>query len=99
MVVSRLVDWSFYEKHYFTLYQSAMTRDAIEYWRKVDILANQVGSIFDTPPAEINGNIKNLNNQDEKVYGYFQTVNETYHRFTLYKEDLPFPLLMPTLYF
>ena len=57
-----------------------MTRDAIEYWRKVNILANQVGSIFDTPPAEINGNIKNLNNQDEKVYGYFQTVNETYHR-------------------
>lgn len=95
MVISRLVDWSFYEKHYFTVFQSAMTSDAIEYWRKVDILANQVGSIFDTPPAEINGNIKNLNNQDEKVFGYFQAVNETFHRLLLYKEDLPFPLLMP----
>ena len=99
LVVSRLVDWSFFEKHYFTVYQSALTADAIEYWRKVNVLANQVGSIFDTPPAEINGNIKNLNNQDEKVYGYFQAVNETYQRFTLYKDDVPYPLLLPNCTF
>jgi hypothetical protein len=92
LVVSRVVDWSFLEKHHLTIYQSSLTSDALEYWRKVNISANQVGSIFDTPPAEISGNIKNVNNPDEKVYGYFQAVNETYYRITLYQHDIPYPL-------
>ena len=94
LVTSRIVDWSFFEKHVFTVYQSAMTRDAVDYWKKVNIVANQVGSIFDTPPAEINGNVKNLNTPGEKVYGYFQAVNESYYRFPIYREDIPYPILM-----
>jgi hypothetical protein len=99
LVASRVVDWSFFEKHHFTVYQSGLTSGALEYWRKVNILANQVGSIFDTPPAEVNGNIKNINKADEKVHGYFQAVNETYHRITLYQQDIPYPLLMPSCTF
>lgn len=94
--VSRIIDWTFLEKHYFTTYQSSLTKEAYEYWRKVNILANQVGSIFDTPPAEIKGNIYNINNRDEKVYGYFQATNESFDRFYLLQEDLGFPLLVST---
>jgi hypothetical protein len=93
LVASRIVDWSFLEKHHFTIYQSGLTRDALEYWRKVNISANQVGSIFDTPAAEIKGNIKNVNKPDEKVYGYFQAVNEKYYRITLYQQDIPYPMV------
>jgi hypothetical protein len=93
--VSRIVDWTFFEKHYFTTYQSSLTKEAYAYWRKVDILANQVGSIFDTPPAEIKGNIYNINSLDEKVYGYFQATNENFDRFYLFQDDLGFPLLLP----
>lgn len=92
LIGSRLVDWSFIEKHYFTIYQSSLTKEAYEYWRKVDILANQVGSIFDTPPAEITGNIRNVNDVSEKVYGYFQASNQVFNRIYLLKSDLPFPL-------
>jgi hypothetical protein len=94
LIGSRIIDWTFLEKHYFTTYQSALTKDAFEYWQKVNILANQVGSIFDTPPAKIQGNVYNTNNPGEKPLGYFQAVNQTYDRFFIHPYDLSFPLLL-----
>lgn len=91
LVCSRIVDWSFLERHYFTVYQSSITDEAYEYWRKVNVLANQVGSIFDTPPALIVGNVKSSSNADEFVLGYFQAVNQTYSRFFTTRDNLDFP--------
>jgi hypothetical protein len=91
-IVSRLVDMSFKERHYFTTYQSSLTREAFDYWTKVDILANQVGSIFDTPPARLAGNIFNTRDHSEEVHGYFQAVNQNYHRFYMLPVDLPYKL-------
>ncbi len=96
LVGSRLIDWSFLERHYFTIYQSSITKEAYEYWRKVNIVANQVGTIFDTPPATISGNIVREGNSDEKVLGYFQAINQTYSRFFVLPSDLPFPLTVST---
>jgi hypothetical protein len=96
LVGSRIIDWSFNEKHYITTYQTSLTKEAYEYWRKVNILANQVGSIFDTPPAEITGNIRNINNASEKVLGYFQASNQTFYRTFLFKSDAPFPVATST---
>jgi hypothetical protein len=94
IIGTRIVDYSFFEKHYFTTYQSAITKEAHEYWRQVDILANQTGSIFDTPPAEIKGNIFNVDDPNEKVFGFFQAANQTYDRFFMLPEDIPFPIQM-----
>jgi hypothetical protein len=91
-VASRLIDWSFNERHYFTTYQSSLTREAFEYWRKVNILVNQVGSIFDTPPAQINGNIFNVNKPNEEVLGYFQATNEAFDRFYVLPDGLNAPI-------
>jgi Domain of unknown function (DUF4249) len=99
LVGSRVIDWTFQEKHYFTTYQTSLTKEAYEYWRKVNILANQVGSIFDTPPATITGNIRNPNKPSEKVFGYFQAVNQTYDRVVIFQDDLPFRLLTSTCTF
>ncbi|MFZ5999848.1 MAG: DUF4249 family protein, partial [Bacteroidota bacterium] len=91
LVCSRILDWSFLERHYFTVYQSSITDEAYEYWRKVNVLANQVGSIFDTPPALIVGNVKNAANPDEMVLGFFQAANQTYSRFFTTRDDITFP--------
>jgi hypothetical protein len=99
LVGSRLIDWSFLERHYFTIYQSSITKDAYDYWRKVNIVANQVGTIFDTPPAAIEGNIVNEENPKEKTLGYFQATNQTYNRFVIFESDLPFPLKVTTCTF
>ena len=96
LVASRIIDWTFYERHYFTTVQSSLTREAYEYWRKVDILANQVGSIFDTPPAEIKGNVFNVANREDTALGYFQATNQVLDRFYLVPYDLPFTLTMPS---
>lgn len=93
LVASRIIDWSFLEKHYFTTYQSAISIESYEYWRKANILANQVGSIFDTPPAEIKGNMINVNDPSEKILGFFQASNQTAHRFYMLPEYLPFKIL------
>lgn len=98
LIASRQIDWSFLEKHYFTVYQSSITEASHEYWVKVNILANQSGSLFDTPPAEIKGNIIS-SNPSEEVAGFFQAVNQSYQRFHVLPENLPFPLLVETCTF
>lgn len=90
LIATRLMDWSFLEKHYFTVHQSSLTEEAYDYWRKIGILASQVGSIFDTPPAEITGNITSRTDPSEKVLGYFQAVNQSYKRLLIHPNDLPF---------
>lgn len=88
-IANRQVDQTFHYKHYFTVYQSAITPKSLDYWSKVNVLANQTGSIFDTPPAEISGNISNPNSPEEKVYGFFQATAQTMERFYTLRVDLP----------
>lgn len=91
-IASRRLDRSFKERHYLTTYQWSMTREAHAYWRKVDIVANQTGSIFDAPPARVRGNLFNAEDPSEEVYGYFQAVNQSLHRFYLLPHHLPFSM-------
>lgn len=92
LLSSRLVDRSFHDKHFFTTYQTSLTEQAYDYWEKVDIVSNQVGSIFDTPPAEVSGNIYNGDDPDETVLGYFQAVNQSFTRLSLVPGDIPFTI-------
>lgn len=89
LIASKPIDQTFHYKHYFTIYQSAITPESLDYWSKINVLANQTGSIFDTPPAEITGNIKNINSLNEKVYGYFQATTQSMERFYITRADLP----------
>ncbi len=99
LVANRMIDWSFLERHYFTVYQSSITKDAYDYWSKVNIVANQVGTIFDTPPATIIGNIIREGDPNEKTLGYFQASNQKFNRFFLLPTDLPFSLSVETCVF
>jgi hypothetical protein len=93
LLAKRITGDSFHSKHCFLTYQSSCTSNAYEYWRKVNALVGQVGTIFDPPPAEIKGNIQNDNDATEVVYGYFQAVNESYSRMFLYSSDMPYGFL------
>lgn len=89
-IASRRVDPAFLKRIYFTVYTATLTPTAYEYWRKVNILANQVGSIFDVPPAEISGNWQNVAEPNEKVWGFFQVANTTAFRFFVVGSEVPF---------
>ncbi len=93
LVAQRLVDETFMYKHYLVTYQSALTKEAHDYWRKVDILVSGNGSLFDPPPAKIYGNISgNSEEETGKVYGYFQAANQTVSRIFTRREDFPYYL-------
>ncbi len=89
LVARRFVNYSFITRHYFTVYQSSLTFSAYDYWRKADLLTNRVGSVFDTPPAPLIGNIYNVNDPSDKPLGYFQATNSTFSRFFLIHSDIP----------
>lgn len=65
-------DFEFRGRHYFLVNQRSITREAFEYWEKIDLIANQSGSIFDAPPAAVPGNIYNVNDEREIVLGFFE---------------------------
>lgn len=99
LLASRIIDWSFLERHYFTVYQSSITEASHRYWRQIEGLTNQVGSIFDAAPAVPTGNIININSPEEKVLGYFQAANQSFARFFLLPANLPSPLMIQTCNF
>lgn len=92
-VATQRLDNRFDEKHYFNVYQTTLTEKAYTYWSQLRQTIFEVGTIFDTPPAPVEGNLFNIDNPEEQVLGYFETVNvDTLRRFIL-PSDIPVRLI------
>lgn len=88
-VISRPLDYTFLDLHYFNVYQYTTSAKALEYWESVNRIANQQGSIFDAPPAIVTGNMKNSDDPEALILGYFEAVTiDTARTFTT-PFDLP----------
>jgi len=61
-------------QHSFRVFQTALSQPAYQYWEKIDQVVNQVGGIFDAPPASLQGNVFNANESSERVLGFFEAV-------------------------
>ncbi|MFN3998098.1 DUF4249 domain-containing protein [Algoriphagus sp.] len=90
IVTKRLVDQSFLSRHYFNVRQLSISKDAFEYWRRVRELVNNTGSVFDSPPAQIRGNIFNVDDSEEVVLGYFEVAKARVSRIYTTFADVPF---------
>ncbi|TAE52467.1 MAG: DUF4249 domain-containing protein [Bacteroidetes bacterium] len=93
VVARRPIDQSFRGRHYFTVYSSALTRRAFTYWQQVSLIANQSGSIFDTPPAAIKGNVYRVGDPEEKVLGYVEANDVNFSRFFVVPGWLPYLII------
>lgn len=51
--------------------QKSITKDNYFYWKEIDSQINNSGGIFDTPPANIQGNIYNITDPNDQVLGFF----------------------------
>ncbi|WP_229365746.1 DUF4249 domain-containing protein [Fibrisoma montanum] len=58
-------------KYYVEIEQQTLSREAYNFWSRVDKLTNSNGGIFDAAPAGIQGNVVCVSNPDEPVYGFF----------------------------
>lgn len=88
-VAAARLDYRFDEKHYFNIYLRSLTENAYVFWDQIDQTLSTVGTIFDTPPAPVQGNIFNVNDPEDRVLGYFSAVSSDSIRSFLLPSDLP----------
>jgi hypothetical protein len=89
------INFSYHRRHYFNAILYSTTSQAYEYWTQIKQVANSGGTIFDVPPATPAGNLYNINDETEKVLGYFEAfITDTTRFFTIrsdFKKFLPDP--------
>ena len=72
------------------LKQYSISEEAYQFLRFVKQQTEIKGSIFDTPPATIRGNMSNINDPEEVVLGYFISAGESVKRIYINREDLTY---------
>lgn len=69
--------------------QYALTADAYTFYVNLKKNTEQLGSIFDALPSEINGNIHSATNPTEPVIGYVSIGSTSSQRIFIFKKQLP----------
>ena len=72
-----------------TVNQYALTKDAFNYWQNIKKNTEQLGSIFDAQPSQINGNIHSVNNPSEPVIGFITMGRYAQKRLFIGNSQLP----------
>lgn len=80
-------NYKYMETHYFSVHQYRISEQAFDYYRKLDLVANQNGSIFDAIPASVQSNVHNIRHPSERVLGYFQAASASIIRLRLTSSD------------
>ncbi|NJN26028.1 MAG: DUF4249 family protein [Cyclobacteriaceae bacterium] len=99
LVASKRIDdlSQFLFRHYFSVYQYAMTKKAYDFWEKIKLTSAPSGNIFDLPPATVRGNIYNIEDKDELVGGYFEASSVNVIRKYLTPSDMS-PITFDQIY-
>jgi len=69
--------------------QYGLSKDAYDFWQNLQKNTQQLGSIFDAQPSQINGNVHSTSNANEPVIGYVSVGNYTTKRFFIDEHNLP----------
>jgi len=75
--------------------QYALTGDAYTFWTNLKKNTEQLGSIFDALPSQINGNIHCVTNPSEPVIGYLSVGSTTSKRIFIENHALPYAVPPP----
>lgn len=89
----RRVDYSFDLRNCFSVYQHTIGKDAYKYWSRVQSVIRPTGTIFDTPPAPIPGNLENLSDPARPALGFFEVGASDTTRIYVNRGDLPFEVV------
>ena len=92
-LLTKQLNLEFKDRHFFNVYQYSVSREAFEYYEKVEQLGSDVGNVFDEIPAIVTGNVANSNDQTETVLGYVE-----FSQVDTFRQDI-FELLIPVTFF
>jgi hypothetical protein len=70
------------------LTQYAISEKAYNYWQNMEKLLSEENFLVVTQPYNVTGNIQNINNPNEKVYGYFNVASVSQSRIFVGKTNL-----------
>ncbi|WP_288426080.1 DUF4249 domain-containing protein [uncultured Spirosoma sp.] len=68
--------------------QLSISADAYRYYKLFADQVQNTGTLADSPPAPIAGNVKNLNNTQENVVGYFTAASVAVSRYKLKRQNI-----------
>jgi hypothetical protein len=69
--------------------QYALSKETYNYLDQLKKINYQQGSLYDTPPAQIPGNIRNLTHPEKPVLGYFIASGVSTYRVFIERNELP----------
>jgi hypothetical protein len=76
-------------KYSILLRQYALTKEAFSFWQALKKNTEQLGSIFDAQPSQLQGNIHNTKDPGEPVIGYISASNIQKKRVFISNDVLP----------
>ncbi|MDW3195946.1 MAG: DUF4249 domain-containing protein [Cytophagales bacterium] len=79
------------------LYANAMSPEAFIFWLEAQRQLERGGGVFDPPFAPVVGNIRNVNDPDEVVLGYFHAYARTMTRYCFSRLGIPGNFEIPIL--
>ncbi len=79
-------------KHKLTVYQHSLTEEAYEFFRIMEEQKQSTGTVFDPPPAQVQGNLYNVNDEDEQVIGFFDVSGVSKKQITILRKDIDYPV-------
>ncbi len=88
------LDFRFYRGFYLKIVQQSLSEGAFKYWKELNTIIDRDGSFFETLPAIVRGNFKQLENPAEIVFGYFYTTMEDSIRIFISQDEAEFPTPM-----
>ena len=80
------------------VYQFAMDEDGYRFWRDLKETNETTGSLFDTQPFPLTGNVRNTADSQEPVLGYFDMATASSKRIYIDNKDVPEDVLVPSLF-
>ena len=65
------VNHKFASNYCFHIRQETLSREAYDYWEKIKKITESEGSLFENPFGRVQGNIININDENDEIMGYF----------------------------
>lgn len=92
-----LTSEKFTEKYSVLVKQYALTKEAFSFWDNLRKNTESLGTIFDAQPSQLIGNIRNINDPNEKVLGYISAGSIQTRRIFIDRTQLPDVVVSPSL--